>query len=249
MDTSRVIVHVPFNGQIIDVARVEGKNDYLVALKRACENLGIDYSGQLQRLKTQPWATVGVIPTVADDGKEREMACIDRQTLVMWLATIDTARLKSGGPRAEEARQPRGTGLPGPTARGPADAARRQKDMPVSHTSPRDMSECAGNNAPEAPQVRQGPQGDIGRDSRFDKNLLLCNGWNQLGGEDMETAKQRYDRKKLMRVTFALHRENDAEAVERLEEIKRSGGKLSAYAREAVKEKVIRERAQEGQKK
>ena len=107
MDTSRVIVHVPFNGQIIDVARVEGKNDYLVALKRACENLGIEYTGQFKRLKDQPWATVGVIPMVADDGKEREMVCIDRQTLVMWLATIDTTRLKSGEARDTVARYQR----------------------------------------------------------------------------------------------------------------------------------------------
>lgn len=101
------LVHVPFNGQTIDAARVEGKNDYLVALKRACENLGVDYSGQLQRLKTQPWATVGVIPTVADDGKKRDMVCIDRQTLVMWLATIDTSRLKSSEARDTVARYQR----------------------------------------------------------------------------------------------------------------------------------------------
>ena len=62
----------------------------------------------------------------------------------------------------------------------------------------------------------------------------------------METAKQRYDKQKLMRVTFALHRENDADAVAKLEELKKSGKSLSAYARDAVKEKVEREKAQEG---
>lgn len=65
----------------------------------------------------------------------------------------------------------------------------------------------------------------------------------------METAKQRYDRENLMRVTFALHRKNDADAVAKLEEIKRSGGKMSAYAREAVKEKVAREKAEKGEEK
>lgn len=65
----------------------------------------------------------------------------------------------------------------------------------------------------------------------------------------METAKQRYDRKNLMRVSFSLHRTYDAEAVAKLEEIKRSGGKVSAYAREAVKEKVARGDAQEGEER
>lgn len=62
----------------------------------------------------------------------------------------------------------------------------------------------------------------------------------------METAKQRYDKQKLMRVTFALHRENDSDAVAKLEELKKSGKSLSAYARDAVKEKVEREKAREG---
>lgn len=67
-----------------------------------------------------------------------------------------------------------------------------------------------------------------------------------IGGDEVETAKQRYDKQKLMRITFALHRDNDADAVAKMEELKRSGESLSAYAREAVKEKVERERAQEG---
>lgn len=33
--------------------------------------------------------------TVGADGKSREMLSIDRQTLIMWLATIDASRLKS----------------------------------------------------------------------------------------------------------------------------------------------------------
>ena len=46
---------------------------YLVALKPICQNIGIEYSGQVQRLKRQPWATVGMIPTVGADGRDRDM--------------------------------------------------------------------------------------------------------------------------------------------------------------------------------
>lgn len=34
-----------------------------VALRPVCEALGLDFSGQLQRLRNQPWTCMGVIPT------------------------------------------------------------------------------------------------------------------------------------------------------------------------------------------
>jgi hypothetical protein len=99
MSNTNSLVHVPFNGQTIEAQKMG--ESYSAALKPLCENLGVDYSGQLQRLKKQPWATVGMTPTVGADGKIREMAMIDRKTFVMWLATIDTSRLKTN--RAKEA--------------------------------------------------------------------------------------------------------------------------------------------------
>ena len=67
----------------------------LVALKPLCENIGIDFNGQLQRLKKRPWAVVCVIHTTGADGKTYDMSAIDRKTFTMWLATIDTNRLKN----------------------------------------------------------------------------------------------------------------------------------------------------------
>lgn len=90
---------VPFRAQTIE-AFGDGSGGYLVALKPLCENLGIAYSNQLRRLKEQPWAVVSVTDTTGSDGKTYQMAAIDRQTLVMWLATIETSRLKS-----DEARE------------------------------------------------------------------------------------------------------------------------------------------------
>jgi hypothetical protein len=87
------LVHVPFNGQTIE-AQKAGES-WQVALKPLCENLGVDYSGQLQRLKKQPWAVVGMTPTTGADGKTYNMVMVDRRTLLMWLATIDTNRLKN----------------------------------------------------------------------------------------------------------------------------------------------------------
>jgi hypothetical protein len=91
--TTNSISQIPFNGQVIEAQR-DG-DTVLVALKPLCENLGIDFIGQSQRLSRQPWATMCVIHAVAADGKQREMTAIDRRTFTMWLATIETNRLKN----------------------------------------------------------------------------------------------------------------------------------------------------------
>ena len=62
----------------------------------------------------------------------------------------------------------------------------------------------------------------------------------------METPKQRYDRKYIMRVGCSLHRIRDKESVEKMEELTRSGKSRGEYIREAIKEKVERENSQEG---
>lgn len=93
MITNTSIVHVPFNGQTIE-AQASGTS-WQTALKPVCENIGIAFNGQLERLKRQPWAVVRMTHTTGSDGKIYEMVMVDRQTFVMWLATIDTNRLKN----------------------------------------------------------------------------------------------------------------------------------------------------------
>lgn len=101
------IVHVPFNGQTIDAVPSDERSGYFVALRPLCENIGVDYSAQRKRLDRQPWSVVAMMTTTGSDGKSYEMYCIDRQTLVMWLATIDTSRLSSEAARSTLARYQR----------------------------------------------------------------------------------------------------------------------------------------------
>lgn len=91
MSTKLATIPVPGASAPILAASFDGTP--WVALKPMCEALGIDYSTQLQKLNRRSWATVGQKPTVASDGKVREMAMIDRRTLSMWLATIDENRV------------------------------------------------------------------------------------------------------------------------------------------------------------
>ncbi|TDP76309.1 P22-like antirepressor protein [Brachybacterium sp. AG952] len=86
------LIEIPFHDTKIFAAR-DGETP-MVALRPVCEATGLDYSGQLQRLRRKAWAVVGMTPTTGADGKTYEMAMLDRRTFTMWLATIDTSRLK-----------------------------------------------------------------------------------------------------------------------------------------------------------
>jgi hypothetical protein len=85
-----------FDGDALDVQR-KG-NDVYVSVKRVCEALGIDNGGQQVKLAEKEWATVEIISTVAEDGKQRQMTMLHLDSLPLWLATIDAGRV------AEDAR-------------------------------------------------------------------------------------------------------------------------------------------------
>lgn len=84
---------IPFHGSEL-IARRGSDDDYYVALKPLCEGMGIDYTAQYRRLNRQPWAVTAMMATTGSDGKTYNMFGINRKTLTMWLATIDTSRLK-----------------------------------------------------------------------------------------------------------------------------------------------------------
>lgn len=68
----------------------------LVPIKPICEALGVDYSGQLQKLKSDDFlsSTMGLSPTVGSDKKEREMVCIELEFVFGWLFTINPKNVK-----------------------------------------------------------------------------------------------------------------------------------------------------------
>lgn len=69
----------------------DGRN--WASLRYMCDSLGINYTTQLDKLRRRSWATVALRGTVAADGKVRDMAMIDSQTIPLWLATIDENRV------------------------------------------------------------------------------------------------------------------------------------------------------------
>ena len=65
-------------------------------MKPFCENIGIDWRAQRQRIVRDEvlCSTVVIITTVAEDGKNREMLCLPIQYLNGWLFGIDINRCK-----------------------------------------------------------------------------------------------------------------------------------------------------------
>ena len=66
-------------------------DEQLIAIRPICEALGIDYSRQVKKIKDDPdlGSTVGVTPTVAADGKQRDMLCLPVEFIFGWLFTIN----------------------------------------------------------------------------------------------------------------------------------------------------------------
>jgi hypothetical protein len=65
-----------------------------IVLRPAVEDLGLDYSAQLKKLKTRTWGTVVETAMVAEDGKLRQMAVVPVRTFLMLLATVNENRVK-----------------------------------------------------------------------------------------------------------------------------------------------------------
>lgn len=64
-----------------------------IVFRPAVEGIGLDYSTQLRKLKSRTWANRGDMTTVADDGRLRPMVTVDLPTFLMWLATVNEAKV------------------------------------------------------------------------------------------------------------------------------------------------------------
>lgn len=80
-----------FNGKLIGVAHVEGKN--WVAVKPICEALNVNYERQRQNIHNSP--ILGELPAiqqvVAADGVPREMLCLEEKYIYGWLFSLNSS--------------------------------------------------------------------------------------------------------------------------------------------------------------
>lgn len=88
---SHEVVKLDLSAGSIHTKLIDGQPH--VMLKSAVDDLGLDYSTQLAKLRKRSWATVGQSPMVAEDGKLREMTVVPVRTFLMLLATINENRV------------------------------------------------------------------------------------------------------------------------------------------------------------
>ena len=91
-DEPNEVVKLDLSAGAVHTVLVDGEPH--IVLKPAIEDLGLDFSTQLAKLRARSWATVGQSPMVAEDGKTRDMAVAPVRTFLMLLATINENRVK-----------------------------------------------------------------------------------------------------------------------------------------------------------
>lgn len=90
--TETRLVEVPFHGDALQA--VQNENGVWVSVRRVCEALGIDRKAQQRRLQEKSWAVGAMMTPTGPDGKQYESLMLHLDSLPMWLATIETRRVK-----------------------------------------------------------------------------------------------------------------------------------------------------------
>lgn len=99
------LVTIPVPGTSNPIMAVQHDGTEWVAARHICEALGIDWKSQHRKLESKNWAVVVMMTTTAADGKNYQTSMVDRRTLTMWLATIDTNRVSEAARPTLEAYQ------------------------------------------------------------------------------------------------------------------------------------------------
>ena len=87
------IIEVPFRYDVINAVNVDG--DIYVAMRPICENIGIDWARQAQKLDAQKDKfNCRHMSTVAADGKTRSVICIPLRKLNGWLFSINPNKVR-----------------------------------------------------------------------------------------------------------------------------------------------------------
>lgn len=85
---------VPFNGQSVTAIEKNGK--WYVAMKPICENIGLDWEAQRQKIKRNHVlnSVACIIKVTAEDSKNYEMTCLPLGFLSGWLLSVEVNKVK-----------------------------------------------------------------------------------------------------------------------------------------------------------
>lgn len=85
---------VKFNFQSDTLEAVRDGNSVWFPLRPICDAIGLDPEGQRQKLDRHEWAATCKLQATGADGKTYEMLCVDFDTLLMWMGTLDASRVE-----------------------------------------------------------------------------------------------------------------------------------------------------------
>ncbi|UPZ27731.1 phage antirepressor N-terminal domain-containing protein [Streptomyces sp. LRE541] len=88
---SNEVVKLDLSAGSVQTVMVDGQPQ--IVLKPAVEELGLDYSTQLAKLRKRSWAVMGQSPTTGADGKTYDMTVVPVRTFLMLLATVNENRI------------------------------------------------------------------------------------------------------------------------------------------------------------
>lgn len=88
---TRELIHVPFRDGEVLAVEIDGKP--WIVLRPAFDAIGVRADWQIEKLRSQKWATTCVTQVVAEDGRVRDMIVGDLRTFLMALATIPASRV------------------------------------------------------------------------------------------------------------------------------------------------------------
>lgn len=89
---SQELIRVPFHGDVIEATKDE--KGVWASLRRMCESLGLDPDSQRQKLQKRPWSNTVMMAVMDKTGRKFEMTMLHLDSVPMWLATIETSRVK-----------------------------------------------------------------------------------------------------------------------------------------------------------
>lgn len=88
------LVNIDFYGQDL-IATKDTKGNIWVAMKPICENIGIDWNGQLQRIKRDSVLSEGItVIHIPSKGGEQQTVCLNLKLINGWLFGIDDSRVR-----------------------------------------------------------------------------------------------------------------------------------------------------------
>ncbi|WP_432034213.1 phage antirepressor N-terminal domain-containing protein [Streptomyces antibioticus] len=75
----------------VETVMVDGQPH--IVFRPAVEAIGLSYPAQLRKLRDRSWASRSDIATTGADGKTYRMVAVDVPTFLMWLATVNEAKV------------------------------------------------------------------------------------------------------------------------------------------------------------